>query len=190
MVCMATLMACEDRGSNGVGTVVQTVSVRPDTTWDSALLEKLPLLGHRNWILVVDKAYPVPVGDHVMVINTGQPITAVLDTVIGLLEKQPHVKPIVYVDKEAAYLDESHAPGINSYRAQLAELMRPIPQQARRSLWHNDVFQQMDKAAALFQVIILKTESLIPYSSVFMELDCKYWDATREQALRKKVASQ
>ena len=30
-----------------------------DISWQEKLEEQLPLLGHRNWILIVDSAYPL-----------------------------------------------------------------------------------------------------------------------------------
>jgi hypothetical protein len=50
---------------------------------------------------------------------------------------------------------------------------------------HDTVFVKMDAAAKLFSITVLKTEEVIPYSSVFIELDCAYWGGDKEQALRK-----
>lgn len=55
------------------------------------------------------------------------------------------------------------------------------------TLLHNDVFAKLDVASDLFEVLVLKTESTVPYSSVFLELDCAYWDAEKEQKLRIKM---
>jgi hypothetical protein len=33
-------------------------------------------------------------------------------------------------------------------------------------------------------VLILKTDLTLPYTSVFIELDCGYWGPEKEQALR------
>lgn len=57
-------------------------------------------------------------------------------------------------------------------------------------LMHEEVFSKMDKAAQLFGVVVLKTESTLPYSSLFIELDSKYWDADRERILRQRLADQ
>jgi hypothetical protein len=50
---------------------------------------------------------------------------------------------------------------------------------------HDSVFVKIDQASRLFKVIILKTEETIPYSSVFIQLDCKYWSDENEKALRE-----
>ena len=65
--------------------------------WEVQFDELLPLLGHRNWILVVDKAFPL-----------------------------------------------QSAPGMTN----------------------------------------IKTEHIMPYTSVFIELDCGYWSAEKEATLR------
>ncbi|NLX28689.1 MAG: hypothetical protein GXY59_06930 [Bacteroidales bacterium] len=45
----------------------------------------------------------------------------------------------------------------------------------------------VSERSAMFKVLVLKTTEVIPYSSVFIELDCKYWSAEQEKALREKM---
>jgi hypothetical protein len=47
----------------------------------------------------------------------------------------------------------------------------------------------IDHASKLFKVMVLKTNETIPYSSVFIELDCKYWSGENEILLRDKLAN-
>ncbi|WP_181390469.1 RbsD/FucU domain-containing protein [Sphingobacterium athyrii] len=152
--------------------------------WEEVLSQKMPLLGHRNWILIVDKAYPAPAGANILVLNSEKQMSEVLDRILQLLSLQKHVRPVFYLDKEIDYLDDALAPGLKEYKTSLTKL---LPHIKKQSLLHEDVFGKMDKAADLFQVIVVKTESLIPYSSVFIELDCKYWDADREKILRERM---
>jgi hypothetical protein len=35
--------------------------------------------------------------------------------------------------------------------------------------------------------VVLKTEETIPYTSVFIELGCKYWNGENEKELRKRM---
>ncbi len=39
----------------------------------------------------------------------------------------------------------------------------------------------------MVNVLILKTKSVIPYSSVFIRLNCKYWGDDAEERLRAKM---
>ena len=43
------------------------------------------------------------------------------------------------------------------------------------------------EAAGDFEVLVLKTIAIVPYTTVFLELDCAYWDADREAALRRRL---
>ncbi|WP_343319132.1 RbsD/FucU domain-containing protein [Sphingobacterium multivorum] len=156
---------------------------KPD--WQDLFTQQLPLLGHRNWILIVDKAYPIPANKSMLIINTERNMPEVLNTVVGLLDTQTHVRPIFYEDNELGYLDESIAPGLKAHQESLKKL---LPKTKLIPLMHEAVFAKMDKAAQLFGVVILKTESTIPYSSLFIELDCKYWDDDRERMLRQRIA--
>ena len=38
-------------------------------------------------------------------------------------------------------------------------------------------------------MLVLKTNMTIPYTSVFIRLDCKYWTADQEKRLRSKMAA-
>jgi len=38
-------------------------------------------------------------------------------------------------------------------------------------------------------VLVIKTDMTIPYTSVFFELDCGYWDSDAEKRLREGMLS-
>jgi Ni/Fe-hydrogenase subunit HybB-like protein len=152
--------------------------------WKKEFDQVLPLLGHRNWILVVDKAYPSQSAPGITTIDTQAPLPAVLEKVVAAIKASSHVKPIFYTDKELGFITESMAPGVAALRKELARVLAGAQTQ---TLLHDSVFAKLAEASKLFNVVILKTESVVAYSSVFIELDCAYWSAEKEQALRKKM---
>ncbi len=152
--------------------------------WTQAFNHVLPLLGHRNWILVVDQAYPYQSAPGITTIDTQEPLPAVLEKVVAAVKASTHVKPIFYTDKELGYISEDMAPGVAAFRTELARILAGAQTQ---TLLHDSVFAKLDEAAKLFNVVILKTQGTIAYSSVFIELDCAYWSAAKEQALRDKM---
>lgn len=149
--------------------------------WTQDFERLLPLLGHRNWILVVDKAYPYQSSPGITYLDTKAPLPEVLERVVAGLRAAAHVKPVFYTDRELGFLSEELAPGVDTFRAELAKRLAGADV---RTLLHDSVFQRLDEAAKLFNVVVLKTECTIPYTSVFIELDCGYWSAEKEQALR------
>jgi len=153
----------------------------PKKTWTEQLSDELPLLGHRNWILVVDKAFPAQTAAGIKVINTGESLQDVLQVTLQKIDRSLHVKPIIYTDKELEFLTPQLVPSVEKYKKDLQKTLRGIEPQ---TMLHDSVFVKIDQASKLFKVIVLKTEETIPYSSVFLQLDCKYWSSENEQALR------
>jgi hypothetical protein len=43
----------------------------PPAAWQTKLQQELPLLGHRNWIVVVDSAYPWQTSPGIETVETG-----------------------------------------------------------------------------------------------------------------------
>lgn len=152
--------------------------------WTQEFDRMLPLLGHRNWILVVDKAYPYQSAPGITTLDTQASLPAVLERVAVILKASRHVKPVYYTDLELGSLTEELAPGVEAYRKDLERILSGTQPQ---TLPHDSVFAKLAEASKLFNVVILKTESKIAYSSVFIELDCAYWSAEREKALREKM---
>jgi L-fucose mutarotase/ribose pyranase (RbsD/FucU family) len=152
--------------------------------WKAAVERQLPLLGHRNWILIVDKAYPAPSNPDITLINTGASMIDVVRDVDSLLQGQGHIRPIIYQDAEFQYLDEGLASGITTYRKDIKALWGA---RTVREISHEEIFRKIDTASQLFKVVVLKTESLLPYTSVFLELDCGYWDGKKEETLRSRI---
>ena len=86
-------------------TVVGLVSVltaaaadRPSNDWRARLAEELPLLGHRNWIAVVDSAYPLQTSSGIETIETGSDQLDVVKTVLEQIGRTKHVRPVIFTD--------------------------------------------------------------------------------------------
>ncbi len=82
-------------------------------------------------------------------------------------------------------VEEKDARGIGGYRSKLKRL---LGKRDAQSLPHEQIIDKLDKAGEKFHVLILKTNTLLPYTSVFMQLDCGYWSADAEKRLREKMA--
>jgi L-fucose mutarotase/ribose pyranase (RbsD/FucU family) len=155
-----------------------------EASWHETLDQRLPLYGHRNWIVIVDSAYPAQTRNGIETVVTGASQTDVLTTVLNALAHSKHVKPIVYTDAELNYVPESDAPGVTAYRAQLKSILGA---RAVSSLPHEQIIKKLDEAGQTFKVLVLKTNMTIPYTSVFLQLDCAYWNADAESRLRKAM---
>ena len=153
--------------------------------WKEKLAEMLPLLGHRNWILVVDKAYPLQSASGITTLYAAEPITKVLEHTLSAVRGADHIRPVIYMDRELSFIDEELCKGVNDLKQQYAAATEGLQV---NSLLHDDIFPKLDAASKLFSVLAIKTDCLIPYSSIFIELDCGYWDAERENFLRDIIS--
>ena len=156
------------------------------TDFQSKLNHELPLLGHRNWIVVADAAYPWQTAAGVETIATEGEQLAVLEKVLGALSKTTHVQPTIYVDKELECVAEANAPGITQYRESLKKLLGA---RAIKTELHEDIIKKLDAAGQTFHVLLLKTRHTQPYTSVFLQLECGYWDAGKEKSLREALTA-
>lgn len=157
----------------------------PPPDWRAKVAEALPLLGHRNWILIVDSAYPLQASTGIETIDTGSTQLEVLRHVLLEVDRSIHVRPVIQMDAELPFLDEDDAPGVSKYRTEVADILRGYPVD---SVPHDKVIANIEEAAKHFNILVLKTNMAIPYTSVFIRLDCKYWSADQEKRLREKMA--
>ena len=156
----------------------------PDTDWRIKLNQELPLLGHRNWIMIVDSAYPLQVSPGVETVETGAGQLHVLHEVLETLDHSIHVTPNIYLDAELPYVTDEAAPGVSVYRQHLKEILKDRPV---KSLPRETLIKQVNDAGQTFHILVLKTNMAIPYTSVFLQLDCKYWPPAAEQQLRRAM---
>ena len=156
----------------------------PKGSWKAILAERLPSLGHRNWIVIADSAYPLQTAAGVETISTGDTQERVVKKTLAAIAKSPHVRPIVYLDSELPFLTEQYASGIDGYREKLDQILQGHAVQSRP---HDEIIAMLDEAGKAFHVLLLKTNLALPYTSVFLQLDCGYWSEEAEKDLRLSI---
>jgi hypothetical protein len=152
--------------------------------WKKDLERELPLMGHRNWVVVADSAYPLQTAPGINTVYAGGDHIAVLNRVLEAVSRQKHVRPVILTDAELKHVDEEYAPGIGTLRTQLQAALAGREVQTLR---HADIIGQLDEAGETFRILLIKTELALPYTSVFIRLDCGYWSAEAEDALREAM---
>lgn len=152
--------------------------------WRSRLKEQLPLLGHRNWIVVADSAYPLQTAPGIETIYANADQLAIVKNVLAELAKTKHIKPTIYTDAEMKFVAEKNAAGIGAYRDGLGKILAGKPAQV---LPHEQIIAKLDEAGKTFKVLLIKTPLTLPYSSVFFQLECGYWNTDAEKELREAM---
>jgi hypothetical protein len=70
----------------------------------------MPLLGHRNWILIVDSAYPLQSAPGIETVETNASQLEVLRHVLGAIDRSIHVRPVISMDAELPFSPKTTRP--------------------------------------------------------------------------------
>lgn len=154
--------------------------------WRDKVAEAMPLLGHRNWILIVDSAYPLQSSPGIETVETNAGQLEVVRHVLATIDRSIHVRPVIQMDAELPFVPENDAPGVSTYRTEIHDLLQNYEV---TSLPHDQLISAVEDASKHFNILVLKTNLTVPYTSVFIRLDCKYWGADAEKRLRAKMAA-
>lgn len=158
--------------------------VKEQADWQTQLSDLLPLLGHRNWILIVDSAYPLQNSSGIHTIETNAGELDVVKEVLSAVDQSIQVRPVVYLDAELPFVPESDAPGVTQYRKNLEAVLR---NRTAARIPHEELLQKVNEVSKTYDVVVLKTNMAIPYTSVFLQLNCKYWSDDAEVRLRNAM---
>lgn len=152
--------------------------------WQTEVENTIKLFGHRNWIVVADGAYPKQSNPAIKTITVDANQLEVVEFVNEVIKKSSHVQANIFLDKEMAFVSEQDAKGIDNYRKDLNKILEAKKVQ---TMLHEDIIRELDHSAKVFDVLIIKTNLTIPYTSVFFQLDCGYWNAGAENNLRTNL---
>lgn len=163
----------------------QTTSPK-DIEWKDQLHNNLAVLGARNWIVIAESSFPSYAGNGVKTVVVDHPSDVVFGQVLDSLEMEGHVQPRIMVSSELSKISEDYAPGIKKYRGKIAKL---LPGRMHFELPNRIINGQVEDATKMFNVLVIKTSTSIPYSNIYIELDSGYWSSESETALRSKLES-
>lgn len=149
--------------------------------WLETLRYELGYLGARNWVVIGEAAFPVHSRRGLRMIRIDGEIPDVVDAVERVIEEKHHLEPRIYVAAEAASVPHDYAPGIKDYHQDLEEALHG---REAVQLDHDRLIAMLNNTREVYRVLIIKTRTALPYTSVFMELGSGYWDAESESALR------
>jgi len=182
---LVTFAACErEDKEKEEGAAVPNTAVLKAPTWMDTLTGYLPALGHRNWIVVADSAFPLQISPGIETIVTGEDHFAVLEKVLKAVDGAKHIRPKIWLDKELSFVTEELAPGVDDARRRLGEALKG---RGATPVLHEDLIARLDQAGKTFKIVMVKTTLAVPYTTVFLELDCGYWPSEAEAKMREKM---
>ncbi|WP_274958174.1 hypothetical protein [Millionella massiliensis] len=79
---------------NSISTAPQYTNTATASDWKTELQRQLPLLGHRNWIVIADMAYPLQTNPGITTLYSGESYDETLKTIWSVIsESSPTFLP-------------------------------------------------------------------------------------------------
>jgi hypothetical protein len=185
IIVLAAFVACDredEEGEEGIAMSYAQAAKAP--AWTDTLAGYIPALGHRNWIVVADSAFPLQISPGIETIVTNEDHFAVLAKVLKAVDGAKHLRPKIWLDKELSFVTEDLAPGADDARRRLDEALKG---RGAAPVLHEELIARLDHAGKAFKIVMVKTTLTVPYTSVFLELDCGYWPAENEAKMRERM---
>ncbi len=152
--------------------------------WAKTVNQEILKLGNFNWIIIAEPSFSALNRRGITTITVDATSPEVLKQVFSSLESNGHVDGKIYFSKESRFLKESDTPGISFFKL---KRNKAINGRKARALDHLALEMLIIEAKEKYNILLIKTNTLLPYSSVFLELESGYWDGESETALRKRM---
>jgi len=155
--------------------------------WKTSVDNQISQLGYRNWIVVAEASFPAHSRPGVRQVTADAEVPEVVDYVLNALERTQHVRPRIYLTRELRAVENNFAPGIDDLREKITFALHG---HESTELDQQSLLTLIESANQSFDVLVIRTPTALPYSSVFLELQPGYWDSESEDRLRRKISQE
>ncbi len=163
------------------------VPTKSTTDWKGNVNRQVNLLGNRNWIVICEASFPAHNRPGFRQVNADEEIPEVLDYVLNALEETQNVRPKIFLTREMRAVENDFAPGIDQIRQRINGALHG---HESTELDQGSLLTLIESANERFDVLVIRTPTALPYTSVFLELQPGYWDAESEDRLRDRIRKQ
>lgn len=163
------------------------VGTEPSPTWKNSVNQQVNQLGYRNWIVIAEASFPAHNKPGIRQVYADAEVPEVVDYVLSTIEDSQNVRPRVYLTRELRAVENDFAPGIDTLREQIKKSLQG---HEPTELEQRSLITLIEAANKNFQVLVIRTPTALPYTSVFLELQPGYWDSESEDRLRETIKRQ
>ncbi len=163
------------------------VATEDPADWKGNVNRQVNQLGNRNWIVVCEASFPAHNRPGFRQVNANEEIPEVVDYVLNALEETQNVRPKIFQTRELRVVENDFAPGIDQMRERIDSSLHG---HESTELDQQSLLTLIESANERFDVLVIRTPTALPYTSVFLELQPGYWDAESEDRLRERIRKQ
>jgi L-fucose mutarotase/ribose pyranase (RbsD/FucU family) len=152
--------------------------------WKGSVNQQVNQLGYRNWIVISEASFPAHSRPGTRQVIADAEVPEVVDYVLNAIERTQHVRPQVYLTREMRAVENDFAPGIDAMRERIRSSLHG---HQPTELDQQSLITLLESAHLSYDVLVIRTPTALPYTSVFLELQPGYWDAESEDRLRQRI---
>lgn len=167
--------------------LISVACVSDQNDWRTSVDRQVGQLGYRNWIVVAEASFPAHSRTGIRQVTSDTEIPEVVDYVLNSMESTQHVRPKIYLTRELRAVENDFAPGIDLLRDRINASLHG---HESTELDQQSLLTLIESANQNFDVLVIRTPTALPYTSVFLELQPGYWDADSEDRLRERIRIQ
>ncbi len=153
--------------------------------WQQQIAGALPIFGSGNWVVVASTDFPLLSTAGVETIRVPDGLAAAVNSMEGIFQMSSRLRPSFHVASELDFAATQN----DDAKAYLAEITKILPTVGVVKMPAADIVQTVIDTAATKRVLVIKTDSMIPYGSIAVELEPGFWSPEQEQALRDAMKS-
>jgi len=158
-----------------------------DLGWMAAADRQISSLGYRNWIVIAEASFPAYNRPGLRQVNATVEVPEALDYVLNAMERTENTRPNIYLARELRSVENDYAPGIDALRERINASLHG---HETLQIDHEALQVLLQDANRSLEVLVIRTPTALPYSSVFIELLPGYWDAESEERLRERIRAE
>ncbi len=148
--------------------------------WQQQIAGALPIFGTGNWVVIASTDFPLLSVNGVETIRVPDGLAAAVNSMEGIFQMSNRVRPTFHLASELDVAAKQN----DDAKAYVDEIAKILPTSGVVKMPAADILQTLIDTAAKKRILVLKTDSMIPYGTVAIELAPGFWSAEQEQALR------
>lgn len=148
--------------------------------WQQQIANALPIFGSGNWVIIASTDFPLLSVNGVETIRVPDGLAAAVNSMEGIFQMSSRIRPTFHLASELDFAAKQN----DDAKAYMDELAKILPETGVTKMPAADILQTIIDTAVMKRILVLKTDSMIPYGSVAIELAPGFWSPEQEQALR------
>ena len=151
--------------------------------WQQQISNALPIFGEGNWVIVADTSFPLLAKPGIETIRVPDDLAGAVNSMEGIFQMNERLRPSFHLCSELDFVAKQD----ESVRAYLDKLEEILPAEGVVRISRQKLIDTVIETAEDRRVLVIKTDSMVPYGTVAMRLAPGFWTAEQEATLREAM---